>query len=258
MRSPPSWPSITPIPTRVSTPRSTRCTTRSCRRNFAPRCTSWWARWASSLLIACANLSSLLLARATARSREIAIYAALGASRGRIIRQMLTETTLLALLGGSLGTALAFRGVGWFRGLDPGRLPRFETLAVDGTVLLFALGATLTTALLAGLLPAWQAASSDPGDALKEGGRGTSASAGTRRARQALLMAEVALSIVLLAGAGLLIRSFLHVQSIDPGLDADSVLTLGINMSVNTQEEYEALSGQFTEMLAQAGGSAGA
>jgi len=204
------------------------------------------------LLIACANLSSLLLARATARSREIAIYAALGASRGRIIRQMLTETTLLALLGGSLGTALAFRGVGWFRGLDPGRLPRFETLAVDGTVLLFALGATLTTALLAGLLPAWQAAGSDPGDALKEGGRGTSASAGTRRARQALLMAEVALSIVLLAGAGLLIRSFLHVQSIDPGLDASSVLTLGINMSVNTQEEYDALSGQFTEMLAQA------
>jgi len=203
------------------------------------------------LLIACANLSSLLLARATARSREIAIYAALGASRGRIIRQMLTETTLLALLGGVLGTVLAFRGVGWFRALDPGRLPRFETLAVDGTVLLFALGATLTTALLAGLLPAWHAAGSDPGDALKAGGRGTSATAGTRRARQALLMAEVALSIVLLAGAGLLIRSFLHVQSIDPGLDSRPVLTLGINMSFDTEEQYMALSGQFSEMLAQ-------
>jgi len=203
------------------------------------------------LLIACANLSSLLLARATARSREIAIYAALGASRGRIIRQMLTETTLLALLGGTLGTVLAFRGVGWFRGLDPGRLPRFDTLAVDSTVLLFALGATLTTALLAGLLPAWQAAGSDPGDALKDGARGASASAGTRRARQALLMAEVALSIVLLAGAGLLIRSFLHVQSIDPGLDAGAVLTLGINMPFNTEEEYMALPGQFSEMLAQ-------
>lgn len=203
------------------------------------------------LLIACANLSSLLLARATTRSREIAIYAALGASRGRIIRQMLTETALLALLGGTLGTALAFRGVGWFRALDPGRLPRFDTLAVDGTVLLFALGATMATALLAGLLPAWQAAGCDPGNALKEGGRSASASVGTRRARQALLMAEVALSIVLLAGAGLLIRSFWHVQSIDPGLDASAVLTLGINMSVNTEEEYLALTGQFRQMLAQ-------
>ncbi len=203
------------------------------------------------LLIACANLSSLLLARATARAREIAIYGALGASRARILRQMLTETTLLAILGGALGTALAFRGVTWFRALDPGRLPRFENLAVDGTVLLFALGATLATALLAGLLPAWQAASNDPGDALKEGGRGTSVSAGTRRARQALLAAEVALSIVLLAGAALLIRSFWHVQSIDPGLDADAVLTLAIDMPFNSEEEFLALSGQFSEMLAQ-------
>jgi len=204
------------------------------------------------LLIACANLSSLLLARATARHREIAIYAALGASRGRIVRQMLTETTLLALVGGALGVLLAFRGMDWFRALDPGRLPRFETLAVDGTVLLFALGATLLTALLAGLLPAWQAASCDPQDALKDSGRGTSSSVRTRRARQALLAAEVALSIVLLAGAALLIRSFLEVQSIDPGLDAEAVLTLAINMPGSTMEEFEAMPGQYREMLAQA------
>ena len=204
------------------------------------------------LLIACANLSSLLLARATARHREIAIYAALGASRERIVRQMLTETTLLALVGGAIGVLLAFRGVDWFRALDPGRLPRFETLAIDGSVLLFALGATLVTALLAGLLPAWQAAGCDPQDALKDSGRGTSSSARTRRARHALLAAEVALSIVLLAGAALLIRSFLHVQSIHPGLDADAVLTLGINMPAATMEEFEALPGQYREMLAQA------
>lgn len=205
------------------------------------------------LLIACANLSSLLLARATARHREIAIYAALGASRGRIVRQMLTETTLLALVGGAVGVLLAFRGMDWFRALDPGRLPRFETLAVDGTVLLFALGATLVTALLAGLLPAWQAAGCDPQDALKDSGRGTSSSIRTRRARQALLAAEIALSIVLLAGAALLIRSFLQVQSIDPGLDASAVLTLGVDMPFSTEEEYLALSGQFSEMLAQVG-----
>jgi putative ABC transport system permease protein len=203
------------------------------------------------LLIACANLSSLLLARATARQREIAIYSALGASRGRIVRQMLTETTLLAVLGGALGTAVAFRAVAWFRVLDPGRLPRFETLAVDGTVLLFALGTTLATALLAGLLPAWQAAGSDPQDTLKASGRGTSASMGTRRARQALLAGEVALSIVLLASAGLLIRSFWTVQSIDPGLDPDGVLSLGINMPVESEEEFMAQPALFRQMLEQ-------
>ncbi|NKB87075.1 MAG: FtsX-like permease family protein [Acidobacteria bacterium] len=201
------------------------------------------------LLIACANLSSLLLARATARQREIAIYGALGAGRARIIRQMLTETTLLALIGGAAGTALAFRAVGWFRALDPGRLPRFETLAVDGAVLAFALGATMLTAILAGLLPAWHATSGDPQEALKDGGRGASANAGTRRLRHLLLGAEVALSIVLLVGAGLLIRSLWSVQAIDPGLESDPVLTFRINMPFDGGEQYNQVNAQFRQML---------
>jgi len=202
------------------------------------------------LLIACANLSSLLVARATSRHRELAIYSALGASRGRIVRQMLIETTLLALAGGAVGTALAVRGVGWFRVLDPGRLPRFDSLAIDPRVLLYALGATALTAVLAGLLPAWQSSRYEPVEALKGGGRGMSSGARARRLRQALLVAEIALAIVLLAGASLLIRSLLRVQAVDPGLDPGPVLTAAINMPFATEQEYDRLPGLYRQMLA--------
>ncbi len=218
------------------------------------------------LLIACANLSNLLLARATSRSREIAVYVALGASRGRVLRQFLTEAALLSTIGAATGTLLAFQVVAWFRAVDPARVPRFDTLQIDASVLLFTLGVALFTGLLAGIVPAWQAAASDPQEALKEGGRGASGSRRTQRTRQLLLVAEVALSIVLLAGAGLLMRSFWQVQSIDPGFRTDNVLSLAIFNPVESMEDFERIPQEYRELLEaieaipgveQAGGTTG-
>lgn len=184
------------------------------------------------LLIACANLSNLLLARATSRQREIAIYGALGASRGRIVGQLLTESLLLGGLGGSLGVFLAWQGVDLFRSLDIDALPRFETIQLDGTVLGFALAVSLLAGIVSGLTPAWQVARGDLQGVLNESGRSVSGGRRSALARQTLMIAEVALSIVLVAGAMLLMRSLWQVQEIDPGLDVDRVLTAAVNFPV--------------------------
>ncbi len=179
------------------------------------------------LLIACANVANLLLARASARRKEMAIRTALGAKRSRIIRQLLTESVLLAACGGAVGLLTAVWGLDLLISIAPADIPRLGEIALDGRVVAFTAIVSLVTGILFGLVPALQMSRTDPGDTLKEGGR--SGAAGRRRAfGNALIVAEVALSLVLLVGAGLLVNSFARVQSAAPGFNADRVLTFRI------------------------------
>jgi len=184
------------------------------------------------LLIACGNVANLLLARATGRQREIAVRAALGASRGRIVRQILTESLLLAALGGGAGLLLASWGVSFLLALHPAGLPRLGDIHIDGRVLAFSLAACLLTALLFGLAPALQGARANLSGTLKEGGRGLS-DAGGQEVRRFLVVSEFALSLVLLMGAGLLIRSFVALQRVNPGYDAHNIVTFRLTTPGN-------------------------
>jgi predicted permease len=178
------------------------------------------------LLIACANVANLLMAKAAERAHEMGVRTALGAERGRLIRQMLTEALMLAMGGGTLGALLAFAAVRLVVRLNPGNIPRLEQTSVDVRVLLFTLGASLLTGLLFGVLPALAASRVDLTGMLKSGGnRGVVGS--PHRLRNGLIVAEVALSVILLAGAGLLIRSYVKVQSVDTGYSA-STLTMSV------------------------------
>ncbi len=180
------------------------------------------------LLIACANVANLMLARGATREREFALRVALGAGRARLVRQLLTESLLLALAGGALGLLLAAWGVELLVRLAPSGIPRLDEINLDARVLAVALVASLLNGLLFGLLPAWKSAQTDPNVALKEGGR--SAAAGSRRLRQSLVVAEFALAVVLLAGAGLLVRSFLQLQSVNPGFNSENVLLAHVSL----------------------------
>jgi len=182
------------------------------------------------LLIACANVASLLLVRASTRHKEIAIRKALGASRWSLIRQLLSESLLLSLLGGGLGVAMAAGLVRVLRVLSPGAVPRLEQTSLDGTVLLFTLGLCVFTGIASGLVPAYQISGRDLHDALKEGGRSSSDGSTRNRFRSALVVAEVAVALVLMTGAGLLIRSFARLMHVDPGFDSSSVMTFPINL----------------------------
>ena len=182
------------------------------------------------LLIACVNVASLLLARAATRQTEIAIRTALGASRWRIVRQLLTESAVLALLGGGGGLLLALWGTDALLALSPAEIPRLQQSSVDGRVLAFALVLTFVTGLLCGLIPALQASRSDLQEALKEGGRRASGGATRARIFGALVVAETALALVLLVGAGLLARSFLRLRGVETGIEAANVLTVEINL----------------------------
>ncbi|HVR96529.1 MAG TPA: ABC transporter permease, partial [Thermoanaerobaculia bacterium] len=183
------------------------------------------------LLIACANVANLLLARVAAREREIAVRTALGAGRVRLVRQMLTESAVLFLGGGLLGLLIAFWGVKLLVAMDPGGLPRVQEIDVDGRVLLFTLGVSLVTGLLFGLIPAFHATSGGRlYDALKEGGRAMAGGGRGKVVRNALVLVEVAVALVLLVGAGLLIQSFSRLQSVDPGFQPDGVLTAGVGL----------------------------
>ena len=177
------------------------------------------------LLIACANVANLLLARATTRRRELAVRAALGATRGRMLRQLLTESLSLALVGGLFGLLLAWWGVDALTRLLPENFPRLSEISLDRPALGFALLASLATAIIFGLAPAWQSSQIEVQEALKESARG-GAGARRNRLRGALVTAEVALSLSLLVGAGLLFRSFLRLQAVNAGFDAAGVLTM--------------------------------
>jgi putative ABC transport system permease protein len=181
------------------------------------------------LLIACANVANLLLARAASREKEVAIRTALGASRTRIIRQMLTESLLLSIIGGALGLFLSMWLTDLLISLNPPDSPRFGEVNLDYRVLIFTIAISGLTGLVFGLLPALQASKLDVSGSLKQGGR---SGEGTRRtnARSLLLIGEVALSLMLLVGAGLLIKSFLRLQEVKPGFNAQNVLTASISL----------------------------
>ena len=176
------------------------------------------------LLIACANVANLLLTRATARESEFALRAALGADRGTMVRQLLLEGTLIAGAGGALGLGITFLSLALLRAAPPADLPRLGDIRVDGAVLGFALLVSATTVLLAALVPALRASRADPHAALQAGARG-SGGRDRQRLREVLIGAEVALSVVLLVGAGLMVRSFVALQGVRPGFEADDVLT---------------------------------
>ena len=180
------------------------------------------------LLIGCANVGNLLFTRALGRRKEIAIRSALGAGRGRVFQQLLTEALLLAAAGGALGVLLAYATLASASTLLAGQLPRAEEISIDGRVLLFAAGVTMLTGMLAGTLPAVRAGGADLNDALKEGGRSDGAiGVGTRRL---LIVCEVALSLVLLMGAGVMIQSLLALRYGDSGFDANNVLAMDVRL----------------------------
>jgi predicted permease len=182
------------------------------------------------LLIACANVANLLLAQASAREKELAVRAAMGARRWRLIRQLLTESILLSLIGGAFGLVIAYLGVHALRTLVPENFPRLGDIRVDPIVLLFTSAVSLCTGLIFGLAPAWHIARTDPQDFLRESGRGSSAGGATRRLRSLLVVSEIALAVLLLVGAGLLIRSFRHLLDVNPGFDTSHLLTLELSL----------------------------
>ena len=199
------------------------------------------------LLIACANVANLLLARAAARQREIAIRTALGASRFQLIRQLLVESVVLALVGGALGLLLAVWGIDLLVAFSGDNIPRANEIRIDGQVLAFTLSVSLMTSLVFGLMPAIQASKTDVQTMLKEGGRGSTTL--RQRARAALVVADVALSLLLLIGAGLLIKSFATLQNVSPGFQPQGLLTMQVALPAFRYREPEQVKTFFERSL---------
>jgi putative ABC transport system permease protein len=185
------------------------------------------------LLIACANVANLLLARATGRKREVAIRVAMGATRRRLMAQLLTESLLLATLGGALGLLLAYAGdrlLTFAMSRYQFSLPNARVIDIDWRVLIFSLAITIATGVIFGLAPSWATAKTDLNESLKEGALSTTTESGRRRIRNALVVSEMALALVLLTGAGLLVRTFLRLVNVDLGIDPANVVTMGLRL----------------------------
>ncbi|HEV3469201.1 MAG TPA: ABC transporter permease [Pyrinomonadaceae bacterium] len=202
------------------------------------------------LLIACANVANLLLARSTARAREVAIRAALGATRWRVVRQLLVESVLMAAAGGALGVFLALWGVDALLALVPEdlRFARLDEARVDGAVLAFTAGVSLLTGVVVGLLPGLKVSKPDLNEALKESGRGATSEGHLKRTRAALVVAEVAVTLVLLVGAGLLVRSFARLQQVELGFDPRNLLTLTVNPPTQLYGQTERRADYYRQM----------
>ena len=203
------------------------------------------------LLIACANVANLFLARAATREREIAIRTALGASRFQIVRQLLLETSVLALLGGAAGLLLACWGVDLLRAAGPANLPRLEEIRVNGLVVAFTFGIACLTSLIFGLIPALQASRPQVEQALKEAARGSTGGARSHRLRSAFVVSQFALSLVLLVGAGLLIRSFAQLRAVQPGFEANGVVTFWQTLPKARYGEVDQQTQFFDKLLAK-------
>jgi putative ABC transport system permease protein len=205
------------------------------------------------LLIACANVANLLLVRATSRQKEIAIRLALGASRSRVMRQLLAESLLLAVVGGVAGLLLALWGVDLLIALGPDDLPRLKEVAVDGRALGFTFALSMLVGALCGLAPALGASKPDLTVSLKEGGKGAGADSRHGRLRSLLVVSEVTLALVLLVGAGLVIKSFIRLQQVDPGFSAEGVLSLRVLLPQEKYAEPARKRNFFTELTERVG-----
>jgi putative ABC transport system permease protein len=203
------------------------------------------------LAIACANVANLLLARATSRSKEIAVRAALGASRLRLVRQLLTESMLLSLIGGVCGLLLASWGISLLISLNPTNLPRLNEIQIDKPILGFTLLISLLTGLIFGSAPAWQATRNRLNETLKDGSRSSTGSG--KRLGNILVIVEVSLALMLMIGAGLLIRSFIRLREVDPGFNAAQTLTMELNLSLSKYPKAEQRAGLVKQAVERIG-----
>jgi len=201
------------------------------------------------LLIACANVANLMLAQLAARQKELAVRAALGATRWRLARQFITESVLLAAVAGLFGALLSFWGVKALIGVDQKALPRLDEIGVDGRALLFTLGLSFVVAVVLGLVPALRSSGTDLVSNLKEAGRGHSSGAASSRLRGLLVVSQVALTLVLLIGAGLLGKSFLRLLQIDPGFRAESAVAMDVSLASSEDKKQQAQQAQFNQQL---------
>ncbi|HEY6970252.1 MAG TPA: ABC transporter permease, partial [Candidatus Angelobacter sp.] len=204
------------------------------------------------LLIACANVANLLLTRATGRAKEVAIRTALGAKWQRLVRQLLTESILLSLIGGAAGLIIAGWCIHLVHTIKPGNIPRMDEIGISGSVLAFTFGISLITGILFGVAPAWRAVKVDLNTTLKAGGRSASGNTGLRvskhQLRGLLVVSELALSLILLIGAGLLVRSFVRLQSVAPGFTTENILAMEVALRGETYKKDAAIIGFYREL----------